>query len=506
MNLTIPTTTPASSPEMGPWMPDALARRMEEQRQHELARDRDQASSSKPVSAPMEMPQPSQSFASSTSSIGYLANRWNTHSSFSMPSSLSGGHSAAGVDRTRDETTRLEPFVGAPSAPAVVQPPQQQAPPKPSHHRPFRLSLSLEGKAEVISSLSPSPPRRLPLPHPTIPVSRRSGSSSSNGSDAPLPSLPAIRRSGLSRSQSALPGLGSLTLPPITSLTSSLPKGSTTMPQSQPPHPPRFLRGRSRDVHAWESVCDAEARVDDELSAHAEDEASGSAIAAISLLRSTSSASSTGPQLTSMLQTNSNRRNTPTRSGPVRPGMKRAKLGRALSSVARMQSVPGPRDASQENAGKDKAWMDDEKRKKLKLSTILSGNDSDKENWSPDEEDRPVPGSQYSGANTRRPLPGSRPALGSGADKGNKSAHLVTRPLGGKLAGGAFSGLDIYEDASGRSNNGTPAKRLQFSRAVTVPAANEVERFMHGTEVSPGKRGDMDCVAGLLSLSQGNWR
>ncbi|KAJ2985746.1 hypothetical protein NUW58_g5369 [Xylaria curta] len=33
----------------------------------------------------------------------------------------------------------------------------------------------------------------------------------------------------------------------------------------------------------------------------------------------------------------------------------------------------------------------------------------------------------------------------------------------------------------------------------------DVERFMGG-ELSPSKRPDMDCVAGLLSLSQGNWR
>jgi hypothetical protein len=25
-------------------------------------------------------------------------------------------------------------------------------------------------------------------------------------------------------------------------------------------------------------------------------------------------------------------------------------------------------------------------------------------------------------------------------------------------------------------------------------------------EVSPSKRGDLDCIQGLLSLSQGNWR
>ena len=34
--------------------------------------------------------------------------------------------------------------------------------------------------------------------------------------------------------------------------------------------------------------------------------------------------------------------------------------------------------------------------------------------------------------------------------------------------------------------------------------SEEVERFMRGA--SPGKKGDLDCIQGLLSLSQGNWR
>jgi hypothetical protein len=37
------------------------------------------------------------------------------------------------------------------------------------------------------------------------------------------------------------------------------------------------------------------------------------------------------------------------------------------------------------------------------------------------------------------------------------------------------------------------------------PRDDEVSRFMCG-DVSPSKKGDMDCVAGLLSLSQGAWR
>jgi hypothetical protein len=33
----------------------------------------------------------------------------------------------------------------------------------------------------------------------------------------------------------------------------------------------------------------------------------------------------------------------------------------------------------------------------------------------------------------------------------------------------------------------------------------DVDKFMRG-EVSPSKKGDLDCIQGLLSLSQGTWR
>ena len=511
MMPTMHSTTPASSPEIGPWAPEALARRQSEERQQQLqqtpnhmGRSYDAIENGNMSSAPaVQTPATNSSFSSSIGSIGYLANRWNMHSSFSTPSSLSGGNGAPGTDGSRDDSVRLEPFVrtaSISSTPILPRPTQQQQAPT----QPFRLCLSLDGKAEVIPSQSPSPPRRLPLPHNAHPLDRRS--SSGSGSESTMPSLPAIRRSGLNRSQSALMNATGLTLPPISSLTNSLASGSVPPPMPQSlAHPPRLLRGRSRDVHAWESVCDAETRVDDELSAHAENEASGSAIAAISLLRSASSTSTNS--LSSVLQPNGNRRNNMVRPGVPRPGQKRIKFGRALSSVARMQSSSAARESWEENTKDDKVWVDDEKKKKLKLSTLLSGGgDSDKENWSPDSEGRSTANAQPA-THARRTLPASRngpqrPVLGDG--KTGTNAQPASRAAG--KSSGAFDGLDIYEDAASDSA-GTPAKRIQLSRATTLPAAPDVERFMRGTtEVSPSKKGDMDCVAGLLSLSQGNWR
>lgn len=500
-------TTPASSPETDPWLPDALAQKEAAQRQQQSRETAPDRNTHGPAPAAAQTtPSGNSSFSSSVGSVrsvGYLSNRWNMHSSLYAPSSSSAGNAPAHSDHTRDEPARLESLPRPSSGAPVLPPPQQQMPSQQPHQRPFRLSLSLEGKAEVISGQSPSPPRRLPPPNPTVPVLGRTGSSSSsNGSDSPLPSLPAIGRSGLGRSQSALPSVD-LTLPPISSLTNSLDSGSVPPPPpAQPAHPPRLLRGRSRDVHAWESVCDAETRVDDELSAHAEEEASGSAIAAISLLRSTSSLSTASATSSSVLQPNGHKRNSSSRSGIPRPGMKRAKLGRALSSVARMQNIAsGPRDWQQET-GKDKVWADAQK-KKLKLSTLLSGNDSDKENWSPDEEGRPR-FSVHQGAHGRRPLPAARsglqkrPVLGGDASKAAKNSPLATRMNGGKAGGAGDAGFEIYEYS--------PPKRAQLSRAATIAAPNDVDRFMHGDQVSPSKKGDMDCIAGLLSLSQGNWR
>ncbi|EFX03284.1 homeobox transcription factor [Grosmannia clavigera kw1407] len=518
-----PSTTPLSSPELGPWEPEALARKQAEEQQLLQRQERDHPFQSARNGAQT----PSLSFSSSTSSVGYLANRWNAHSSFSTPSSTFhvNGFGSIGRDGCQDDLVKTDPFAPLSSAPAVLPPPHQQHQLRRPSQRPFRISLSLDGKAEVIAGLSPSPPRRLPPPQLTaaIPFGRRSGSRSSTGSDGHLPSLPAIQRAGLSRSQSAI-SLGSgLTLPPISSLTGSLESGSIPAPPSQPVHPPRLMRGRSRDVHAWVSVCNAEIRIDDELSAQAQHEISGSAIAAISLLRSTSANAGAASVSSSVLQPNSSKRNTTGRPTAPRLGGKRPKLVRSSSSVARLQSVP-PSHGAKVGEENDEVWVDDEKKKKLKLSTLLSGNDSDKENWSPDEDGRPV--SVHSqrpsgtGNSGRRPLPSARTAqqqraiagrvlnycnINKNRDFRNSSNLLAKRQNGGKSGSGLSGGLDIFEDSSSEGGD-APTKRAPLSRAATIPGTDDVEKFMRSGEASPSKKGDLDCVAGLLSLSQGIWR
>ena len=429
----------------------------------------------KETQTPINSSQPlAQSFSSS---VGYLANRWNSGSAFVTPSTLGrpGDDSFKLVDDLCSSlyhtnlNCRLESF--APSTCSSSASSGSVLPPPGSQSSQFRISLSLEGKAEVVSSV-PSPPRLAP--------------------QASLIDMRPIRRPNLQRSHSASP---SVTLPPISVLTSSLPGPATA------PLPPRLVRGRSRDVHAWEFACDAENR-EDVLTAQAKYESNGSAIAAISLLRSTSSGGCVSP----LQPSNSAKRNTAASKGATRPGMaKKAKLSRTTSSVARLQTSVGQgnKKPTEREAGNE--------REKLKVSVLLSpSGDSDKENWSPDEDGNArfhfSQTSSNSPANGRRPLPSGSSRLdkknarrtparplqeyrGSGLLFGNRAN---TAPAHGRKQKRGQSPLEIFEDSE--SPNAAPS----------VPN-DEVERFMRG-EVSPSKKGDADAVAGLLSLSQGNWR
>ncbi|KAK3694935.1 hypothetical protein B0T22DRAFT_87551 [Podospora appendiculata] len=406
------------------------------------------------------------------SSVGYLSNRWNPASSFSTPSTL--GRAVA------DESFKLESVEPSTCSSSASLP--QILPLPTSQSSRFRLSLSLEGKAEVVSAI-PSPPR---FSAPTPPT-------------AELRAFGPVPRPNFQRSRSA----SSLvtTLPPISALTGSLPVSTLGV------LPPCLTRGRSRDVHAWEFCCDAENR-EDALTAQAKHESSGSAIAAISLLRSTSASGCGSP----LQPSSSAKRNAATSKAAPRPEQanKKAKLGRALSSVARLQTNTGLGNKKQT----EKAVQSDNEKFKVSMLVSPSGNESDKENWSPDEDGNPCFSFQQpsftSGISGRRPLPSGT----SREDKRNPrrtpgrsvlqeyrsptfqlSTRANTAPAYGRKPRRdnkhGQSTLDIFED----SEINCPGS----------PREDEVERFMRG-EISPSKKGDAAAVAGLLSLSQGNWR
>ncbi|KAF4510733.1 hypothetical protein G6O67_002602 [Ophiocordyceps sinensis] len=362
--------------------------------------------------------EPSETMVHSFSgSVGYLANRWNLGSSFSTPPTFREGGEES-VTRESCPPSSCSSDTGG------------NANRYQSH---VRLSLSLEGKAEIVSKQH-SPARAAAPPRPSSALSGH----------------PQARRAGLQRSQSALP---SITLPPISALTSYL--------------PPRLGRGRSRDVHAWESCADSERR--DELITQAEHESKGSAIAAISLLRSSCG----------ILQPSSTKRNASVSRPPQARQDKRTKLGRTSSTYARLENVGIELDKPRESLNG-----------KVKVAMLVSPNDSDKENLSPDDD------ASSHDRQRRRPLPADPPSKPQHARRqaralldqkrpGLLNSRANTAPLG--LSGSAKGAVAIYEDPVRRSRE------------------DEVARFMRG-EVSPGKKGDMDCVAGLLSLSQGAWR
>jgi len=287
--------------------------------------------------------------------------------------------------------------------------------------------MSLDGKAQLVSG-EPSPPR---------PKSARLTSSEA--------SIPQQRTRGLQRSQSAV-------------VFSPLPRRSLSGP-----FVPRLTSGRSKDARTWEFCCDPEAR--DELTTQAENESNGSAVAAISLLRSTSN---------SALKSNSNKRNAPSTKQDSGTHGKKPKLGRAMSSVARLQSTGKP-STRLPQPNKDKEG---------RLMRSPSG-DSDKENW--------VPGENGS---RRRPLP---------------SARLDTKILSKAILGDNFNVPTHAHNLGGSKTKRRKAAYVEpkvfedNNQENSAEVGEEVEKFMRG-EVSPSKKGDLDCIQGLLSLSKGNWR
>lgn len=183
----------------------------------------------------------------------------------------------------------------------------------------IRLSMSVDGKAEVVTDKEPA----------------------SLLTDLNL--KPRLRGS-LQRSQSAVEP---------NELTLGSRRGSIT--------------GRSLDARTWEFYCDSDAR--NALTEHAARERSGSAVGPIGLIRSRNNKA--------IRQTTSKRNATPSQREPTKrqkpqdPLAEKSKLARTNSSVARLQSVKNIQ--KQDMKGKDK----------FPAALYEDGSDSDKENWEP---------------------------------------------------------------------------------------------------------------------------
>lgn len=441
-----------------------------------------------------------------SASVGYFAHGLHASSSYQAhrrsPDSLR-YVPGAWTTRTRSSShanVQRHEFLSAaaarPSSAAPVLPPPLSS--------GFRLSMSVEGKAELVPQ--PSPPRVSP----------------SALSDSPPDPFD---RPSLHRSRSAA---ACVTLPPISTLTASLdtnPSRSITEAppahQPQPRLPQSLHRSRSRDVHAWEMACEANIEPRDELTAYAARESSGSAIAAISLLRTLSSSSHSGINHGSgVLQPNGAKRNARPNAQPNH-NAKKPKLSRASSSVGRLQThfVDTTTDKPPVTREQTPVEVDDLKKAKVSILFSPGGNDSDKENWSPVKEGRQVFHGASRPASGRRPLPSEptskpaglhRPRRSMGrvlGDASNRSllGRARTAPTSRRKRGS--TPVSIFEDgASGEAGaDASEGESEGEDQGRNSIEDDEVERFMRG-EVSPSKKGAASAIAGLLALSQGNWR
>ncbi|KAI7210369.1 hypothetical protein KC333_g8265 [Hortaea werneckii] len=235
----------------------------------------------------------------------------------------------------------------------------------------------------------------------------------------------------------------------------------------------RSASGRSRDSRAWEFWCDKDAR--SELEDKAEKDASGSAADAIGLLRSASGRSVLGnlPSKRSSLLSR-----TQSEIKRHKPNSKRPTLQRSNTSSGRLQAEHTQTSATSE---KPRTKL---KQSESAISISIPGNESDKENWSPERDQ--VLSSQ----------PASQPVAG-----GDSS---IRRPALGEKRNAANT---FRPGESGVTSTKRKAARLEGDS--NDPEKDiELAAFMHRQRKSnsTSSEDDLDCVQGLLSLSQGNWR
>jgi hypothetical protein len=306
--------------------------------------------------------------------------------------------------------------------------------------------------------------------------------------------------------------------------------------------PPSLRRCRSSDVHAWEA-CATSQNLEDPLIQQAKHESSGSAVAAINLVRSTNAL--TNSAILKQRSTNAKRRSS------LQPGsVKRHKSD--VSAIA-VSSSRVRVDNGSLGLGEKRVVEGPAKNPGSTTTTaaeLFYANDSDKENWSPDEDGIPRP--RYVAASGRRSLPSAAPAASaSRADgyrnprrtsaypyspsrirasapslqRGNSSPGKFSlsprRRTGYYRAGGGRPGrshssaaaLEIYEDSDiednaqhrrldvgGKSDDESSCPRSE--RGAGAAAVKEDLLSSIGT-ISPSKEKDVAAATGLLSLKWG---
>ena len=225
----------------------------------------------------------------------------------------------------------------------------------------------------------------------------------------------------------------------------------------------RTSSGRSRDSRAWEFWCDKNTR--SELEDKAEKDASGSATGAIGLLRSSSRRR--------VLGSIPSKRNSAISSHASIS--KRSKLDQAPRQLQRSSTSLGRLQGK--HAVTDREFLKPApklKHFKSATSAYVPGNDSDKENWSPE--------------------------LETHGERRGQQVHTHS------LASAITAHPPKVRRQSNRGEAGS--KSSAAHQAIKLEDDPEVVSFMRTGKGSSRVAADqeLDCVQGLLSLSQGNWR
>ena len=237
------------------------------------------------------------------------------------------------------------------------------------------------------------------------------------------------------------------------------------------------MNGRSRDARTWEFYCDSDAR--NALTEQAEREEKGSATAAIGLIRSQINNSK-------VMTPNPNKRNahaqkpdsTKRQKADVQ-GTGKAKLARATSSVARLQTTNS-------NGHTHSAMKGGEKKVKGGSQSAIwqeYEGDSDKENWEP--------GTQTSNPRRRRP------------GHSHQAARILEESF---RVPSQSSSLDAMMNREGTTirRSTTKSSNSEEKENSGPRVDDEIAAFMG--ESGPREVEDLDCVQNLLSLSQAAWQ
>ena len=304
----------------------------------------------------------------------------------------------------------------------------------------MRLSMSLEGKALVTTGTgtTPSPPRVQQL---------------RDRYSAPRPSA------GLQRSRSAIE----------TGRNTGLGMDAFSLPK----HP---AVGRSRDARTWEFYCDKDAR--DALNEQAEREESGSATAAIALIKTNNDnakalLASANPRTTHGQNEGATKKLQVSEKEKPKP-----KLARSKSLMANLQSTK----ATVRIDGTDKKKTIRRHGSQSAIFEIYA-DDSDKENW--------LPGTQKSNPLRRRPA-------GFVPSKRILEENSQTSNSPGSFARG--------DSRRARKRASLVVAAGTESRENSSPTMETDVADFQGHQGISREADDLDCVQNLLSLSQGAWR